>query len=87
LVVSVDGGCPAVKNVQEGIFGATSQQYPLLMASLGVQAAADFAKTGKKPEPTPGLDFFNTGVNIVTDKPVPGIDSITSAEGLKKCWG
>jgi fructose transport system substrate-binding protein len=87
LVVSVDGGCPGVKNVQEGLIGATSQQYPLLMASLGVQAAADFAKTGKKPEPTPGLDFFNTGVNLVTDKPVPGVDSITSAEALKKCWG
>jgi fructose transport system substrate-binding protein len=87
LVVSVDGGCPGVKNVQEGLIGATSQQYPLLMASLGVQAVADFAKTGKKPEPTPGLDFFNTGVNLVTDKPVPGVDSITSAEGFKKCWG
>ncbi len=87
LVVSVDGGCPGVKNVQAGIIGATSQQYPLLMASLGVQAAADFAKTGKKPEPSPGLDFFNTGVNLVTDHPVPGIDSITSDEGLKKCWG
>jgi fructose transport system substrate-binding protein len=87
LVVSVDGGCPGVKNVQEGVIGATSQQYPLLMASLGVQAAVDFAKTGKKPEPSPGLDFFNTGVNLVTDKPVPGVDSITSAEALKKCWG
>jgi fructose transport system substrate-binding protein len=87
LVVSVDGGCPGVKNVQEGVIGATSQQYPLLMAALGVQAAADFAKTGKKPESTPGLDFFNTGVNLVTDKPVPGVESITSAEALKKCWG
>jgi fructose transport system substrate-binding protein len=87
LVVSVDGGCPGVKNVQEGLIGATSQQYPLLMASLGVQAAADFAKTGAKPKPTPGLDFLDTGVSLVTDKPVPGVDSITSAEGLKKCWG
>ncbi len=87
LVVSVDGGCPGVKNVREGLIGATSQQYPLLMASLGVQAAADFAKTGAKPKPTPGLDFFDTGVSLVTDKPVPGVDSITSAEGLKKCWG
>ena len=87
LVVSVDGGCPGVKNVQEGFLGATAQQYPLLMASLGVQAVADFAKTGKKPEPSPGLDFFNTGVNLVTDKPAPGIASITSAEALKKCWG
>ncbi len=28
LIVSVDGGCPGVNNVKEGIIGATSQQYP-----------------------------------------------------------
>ncbi len=87
LMTSVDGGCPGVKNVRDGVIGATSQQYPLLMASLGVQAAADYAKTGKKPEPTPGLNFFDTGVSLVTDKPVEGVPSITSEEGLKKCWG
>ena len=36
LMTSVDGGCPGVKNVKAGVIGATSQQYPLLMASLGV---------------------------------------------------
>ena len=49
LVVAVDGGCPGVKSVKAGIIGATSQQYPLLMAADGVQAIADFVKTGKKP--------------------------------------
>ena len=34
LIVSVDGGCPGVKNVAEGVIGATSQQYPLLMPRL-----------------------------------------------------
>ena len=87
LIVSVDGGCPGVKNVAEGIIGATSMQFPLLMASLGVDAVQKFAATGEKPAPTPGLDFFNTGVELVTDKPVPGIPSITSEEALKKCWG
>jgi fructose transport system substrate-binding protein len=87
LIVSVDGGCPGVKNVASGVIGATSQQYPLVMAALGVQAVVDFAKTGKKPQPTPGLTFFDTGVSLVTDKPVPGVPSITSEEGLKKCWG
>ena len=38
LIVSVDGGCPGVQNVADGVIGATSQQYPLLMASLGVEA-------------------------------------------------
>jgi fructose transport system substrate-binding protein len=38
VIVSVDGGCPGVQNVAEGVIGATSQQYPLLMASLGIEA-------------------------------------------------
>ena len=87
LVVSVDGGCPGVKNVKAGIIGATSQQYPLKMASMAMKAIADFAKTGKKPEKTPGLDFFDTGATLVTDKPVPGVPSINTTEGLKLCWG
>jgi fructose transport system substrate-binding protein len=87
LIVSVDGGCPGVKNVKAGVIGATSMQFPLLMASLGVEAVAKFAKTGEKPKPSAGLDFYNTGVELVTDKPVAGIKSITSDEALKKCWG
>jgi len=87
LVVSIDGGCPGVKNVKDGVIGATSQQYPLLMASMGLEAIVNFAKTGKKPEKTPGLEFFDTGAVLVTDKPVDGVPSITTEEGLKKCWG
>lgn len=87
LIVSVDGGCPGVKNVAEGVIGATSQQYPLLMAALGVEAVKKFADTGEKPKPTAGKNFFDTGVTLVTDKPVKGLDSIDTKEGLKKCWG
>ena len=87
LIVSVDGGCPGVADVASGVIGATSQQYPLLMASLGIEAIANWAKDGSKPENTPGLDFFNTGVNLVTDSPVDGVDSIDTAEGTDKCWG
>jgi fructose transport system substrate-binding protein len=76
-----------VKSVEAGVIGATSQQYPLLMASLGVQAVVDFANTGKKPEPTPGLKFFNTGVSLITGEPVDGVPSISIEEGLKLCWG
>jgi len=32
LIVSIDGGCPGVKNVAAGVIGATSMQFPLLMA-------------------------------------------------------
>ena len=49
LFVAVDGGCQGVKWVKDGIIGATSQQYPLLMAADGVEAVADYIKTGKKP--------------------------------------
>ena len=87
LIVSVDGGCPGVQNVKEGIIGATSMQFPLRMASLGVEAVVEFARSGKKPENTEGLGFFDTGVELVTDEPVEGIPSITSDEALAKCWG
>ena len=87
LIVSVDGGCPGVQNVAEGVIGATSMQFPLLMASKGIEAIKTFAETGEKPQNTEGLDFFNTGVELITDEPVDGIPSLTSAEGLEKCWG
>jgi fructose transport system substrate-binding protein len=87
LIVSVDGGCPGVKNVAEGVIGATSQQYPLLMASKGIEAIAAFAKDGSKPQPTEGKDFFDTGVTLITDKPAAGVESIDSKKGLELCWG
>ena len=87
LIVSVDGGCPGVKNVEEGVIGATSQQYPLLMASLGIEAIKEWADNGNKPKPSPGLDFFNTGVSLVTGEPVSGVPSISIKEGLDRCWG
>lgn len=87
LIVSVDGGCPGVQNVKDGVIGATSQQYPLLMASLGVEAIKKWADEGVKPEPTPGKAFFDTGVALVTDKPAPGVDSIDTTEGTNLCWG
>jgi fructose transport system substrate-binding protein len=82
LIVSVDGGCPGVQNVAEGVIGATSQQYPLLMAAI-----AAWAKDGTKPANTPGKEFFDTGVALVTDKPAEGVESIDTAEGTARCWG
>lgn len=87
LIVSVDGGCPGVDNVADGVIGATSQQYPLLMASKGIEAIAAWAKDGTKPAVTPGKDFFDTGVALVTDNPVSGVDSINTDEGTDLCWG
>jgi fructose transport system substrate-binding protein len=81
-VVSVDGGCQGVRNVQAGIIDATSQQYPLLMASRGVAAVVTYAKTGKKVS-----GYTDTGVNLITGKPMDGVPSKTIAYGLKNCWG
>jgi fructose transport system substrate-binding protein len=86
-IVSVDGGCAGVKLVKDGVIGATSQQYPLKMASLGVQAIYDLATSGKKPAVSSGLDFYNTGVALVTDKPASGVTSISSDDAAKICWG
>lgn len=87
LIVSVDGGCPGVANVKDGVIGATSQQYPLKMAAMAMEAIKTFADTGEKPAVTEGLDFFDTGAALVTDKPVDGVESIDTAEGAELCWG
>lgn len=86
-IVSIDGGCAGVKSVKDGIIGATSQQYPLKMATLGMAAIAKIARGGEKPKTSDGLSFFDTGVALVTDKPADGVESITSEAGSKICWG
>ncbi|CAN7325808.1 MULTISPECIES: sugar ABC transporter substrate-binding protein [unclassified Devosia] len=87
LIVAVDGGCPGVQNVKDGIIGATSQQYPLDMAALALEAIAKFAADGSKPEVDPELGFYDTGARLVTDKPVDGVESIDTTEGAELCWG
>ncbi len=88
LIVSVDGGCnPGLALVKDGTIAATAQQYPVKMAQLGVEAIKKIANGGEKPAVTPGLDFFDTGVSLVTDDKVTGVDSISVAEGQKLCWG
>jgi fructose transport system substrate-binding protein len=87
LITSIDGGCPGVQNVADGVIGATSMQFPLRMAAIGVEAVVEFSKSGKMPENSPGLKFFDTGTTLVTDKPAEGVESITSKEALGLCWG
>ncbi len=87
IMTSVDGGCAGVQSVKEGVIGATSQQYPLEMARLGVEAIVEYVENGTEPETTEGLDFFDTGVALVTDQPVDGVESISTDEGAEKCWG
>lgn len=82
MIVSVDGGCAGVKDVQRGAIAATSQQYPLKMASMGVDAAIEYAKTGKK-----AAGYVDTGVTLIAVKSVPGVESKDVKFGLDNCWG
>ncbi len=82
MIVSIDGGCEGVRNVKDGAIAATSQQYPLKMAALGVSAGVDYVKTGKK-----ATGYHDTGVTLITDKTMPGVESKDSKFGLENCWG
>ena len=82
IIVSVDGGCAGVKDVADGKIAATSQQYPLKMAAMGVAAGIEYAKTGKKVS-----GYTDTGVELIAHAPVNGVTSKDSAFGLGACWG
>jgi fructose transport system substrate-binding protein len=82
MIVSIDGGCTGVQGVVDGQIAATSQQYPLVMAQLGVEAVVNFAATGEKPS-----GYVDTGVTLITDMPQEGVPSEDSAFGLENCWG
>jgi fructose transport system substrate-binding protein len=81
-IVSVDGGCAGVRNVRAGIIDATSQQYPLKMAALGVAAVVKYAKSGTKVS-----GYTDTGVNLIAKQTVRGVPSKSVAYGLANCWG
>ncbi len=82
LIVSVDGGCEGVKNVGDGVIAATSQQYPLKMAAMGVEAGVEYAKSGKKV-----AGYVDTGVTLIAAKSVAGVDSKDVKTGTDLCWG
>jgi fructose transport system substrate-binding protein len=82
LIVSVDGGCTGVKAIQDGRIAATSQQYPLKMASKGVDAVVDFASSGQKVS-----GYTDTGVTLITAKPQAAVESKDVQFGLANCWG
>lgn len=82
LIVSVDGGCQGVQGVKDGQIAATSQQYPLKMAQMGVEAVVKFAQTDEKPS-----GYTDTGVTLITDVPQAGVESQDTTFGLENCWG
>ena len=83
VIVSVDGGCAGIKDVAAGKIAATSQQYPLKMASMGVEAGIDYAVNGKKVK----AGYTDTGVTLIANKPMAGVDSKDAKTGMDLCWG
>jgi fructose transport system substrate-binding protein len=81
-IVSVDGGCQGIKDTASGIIAATSQQYPLKMASMGVAAGVEYAKGGKKAS-----GYVDTGVTLIAGKAIKGVDSKDTKVGMDLCWG
>ena len=82
VIVSVDGGCAGIKDVGTGVIAATSQQYPLKMASMGVAAGVEYAKSGKKVS-----GYTDTGVTLISGKAMTGVDSKDVKTGTDLCWG
>jgi fructose transport system substrate-binding protein len=87
FVVTIDGSCQGMSDIEKGIFAADATQYPGKMAQLGVNAISQIAKGGQAPSLAPGETFLDTGTKLVTAKPLPGISSQTVDEGKQACWG
>ncbi|MCG6967265.1 MAG: substrate-binding domain-containing protein [Chromatiaceae bacterium] len=83
ILVSIDGGCRAIKEaVRPGDIDATAMQFPQNMAREGVRALARAIRGGEKP-----VGYFDTGVELVTGDPAPGVESRDVAFGVRNCWG
>jgi fructose transport system substrate-binding protein len=83
LSVSIDGTCAGIQMVKNGTLSATSMQFWLKMVDDSMDAALTILQTGEKPQPSPGLDYVDSGVKLLTDRPVAGVPSINSDEALK----
>lgn len=83
VVVSIDGGCSVVRSVlRGGDLDATAMQFPQNMAREGVSTLAAAARGG--PVPSGSLD---TGVELVTGDPAPGVPSRDVPFAVRTCWG
>jgi fructose transport system substrate-binding protein len=83
ILVTVDGGCRAIKQaLRPGDIDATAMQFPQNMAREGVRALASALRGERRPS-----GYLNTGVELITGDPVPGVKSRDVAFGVRNCWG
>jgi fructose transport system substrate-binding protein len=81
IIVSVDGGCAGIKDVGAGVIAATSQQYPLKMAAMGVAAGVEYAKTARR------WRLHRHRRDADRRQAVAGVDSKDVKTGTDLCWG
>src|SRR3954451_8666176 len=86
IVGSIDGGCAGVQAVKDGQIAATVMQFPAKMAVAGVDAAVAFVQDGTKPD-VPDTGYIDTGVQLITDKPLAGLESQDTTWGADNCGG
>ncbi len=83
VLVSIDGGCQAMRDaVRPGEIDATAMQFPENMARESVRAIATAERGGAAPS-----GYVNTGTELVSDAPAPGVPSKDTAFGIRTCWG
>ena len=94
MIVSVDGGCEAMQDIEDGIIDATSQQYPVVDGVTRRRVGRRSTRmTGAIPTPqdspnyTEGLDIYNTGATLITNDPQDGVESLDTTAGRDICWG
>jgi fructose transport system substrate-binding protein len=87
IVVAIDGGCSNLPYVSNGEIAATAGQFPGKMASDGIDAIYNLTTKHVHPATSPGLGFYNTGTELYTNDPQPGVPSITATQAKSICWG
>ena len=60
----------------------TGEEFQRLARQMGVDAVVNFVQTGEAPS-----GYTDTGVTLITDNPVEGVESEDTAFGLENCWG
>jgi fructose transport system substrate-binding protein len=83
ILVSVDGTCQGIQMVKDGVLQATAMQFWLDMVKDAMDAAQDKITANKAAAVSPGLDYFDTGVKLLTDTPAAGVPSVDWQEALK----
>ncbi len=83
LSVSIDGTCAGLQMIKDGALSATVMQFWLKMVDMSMDAAYNLLTKGEKPSVSPGLNYYDTGVTLVTDHPAPGVPSVNADQALK----